>query len=395
MKNKWTTFFLGRVLIRLEGRGIERLLNKFTQAGISTWNIKRKKSGAVYFFIALPDLHKVRKAVRNSDCTISFKRGEGVPFLWKRALQNSGFLVGILFFFLVAGILSNITWGIQVEGADPETEHQIRKELATLGVKVGTPHIFSDRPNMIQKKLTEKIDNITWIGVELKGTTYQFQVVQKTEPKQQVEKSPGHLVASKKAVISHMFVERGKPMVKINQFVDKGQLLVSGAIGKEEEEMMVVAEGKVWGKTWYKTTVEFPLDSSLRVFTGKEKKKHALVFGKFSLPVWGFGKADYTQSETEIEKHDLFFLGWKLPFDYAEITTREKENYQRSLSEEEAIAAAKKFAREDIKKHIPVDAKIDEEYILQEKVENGKVKLTINFQVIENIAEEKPIIQGD
>src|SRR5690606_40667427 len=89
----------------------------------------------------------------------------------------------------------------------------------------------------------------------LKGTTYQFQVVQKTEPKQQVEKSPGHLVASKKAVISHMFVERGKPMVKINQFVDKGQLLVSGAIGKEEEEMMVVAEGKVWGKTWYKTTV--------------------------------------------------------------------------------------------------------------------------------------------
>jgi len=32
---------------------------------------------------------------------------------------------------------------------------------------------------------------------------------------------------------------------------------------------------------------------------------------------------------------------------------------------------------------------------LQQEVDNGKVKLSINFQVIENIAEERPIIQGD
>ena len=45
--------------------------------------------------------------------------------------------------------------------------------------------------------------------------------------------------------------------------------------------------------------------------------------------------------------------------------------------------------------NIPEDARVDEEYILHEEVENGKVKLSVNFQVIENIAEEKAIIQGE
>ena len=66
-----------------------------------------------------------------------------------------------------------------------------------------------------------------------------------------------------------------------------------------------------------------------------------------------------------------------------------------NLNEGRSIEAAKELARRDLKMNIPEDAHVDEEYILHEEVENGKVKLSINFQVIENIAEEKAIIQGD
>jgi similar to stage IV sporulation protein len=88
-------------------------------------------------------------------------------------------------------------------------------------------------------------------------------------------------------------------------------------------------------------------------------------------------------------------LGRELPISYVEKVIREKESFRRLLSKEEAVQAAMELAREDVKKNIPTDAKIDEEILLHEKVENGKVKLTIHFQVIENIAKEKPITRGD
>ncbi|MCJ7841842.1 sporulation protein YqfD [Lederbergia sp. NSJ-179] len=395
MKNQWITFLTGRVLVKATGQGMERLLNRLARSGISIWNVKRDHQGTVFFYITWPDLQKLRHVARKADCSLYFIRGEGMPFLWKRTLKNSGFLIGILLFFALILFLSNITWGIQIKGADPETEHKIRKELTDLGIVTGSMHLFAEKPDIIQKKLTEKIDNITWVGVELKGTTYHFQVVQKTEPEGTEQASPRHLVANKKAVIARMFVEKGKALVKRDQFVEKGQILVSGEIGQEEKPLRVIAKGEVWGYTWYNTKVTFPLDTPLQVLNGKEMRKYSLKMGKLHLPIWGFSKIPFSKYETEVENRDLFFLGKKLPIQYSKKTIREKEEIQRNLNEKEALEAAKELARRDVKMKIPPDAQIDKEIILQDKVEHGKVTLSINFQVIENIAIEKPIIQGD
>lgn len=90
--------------------------------------------------------------------------------------------------------------------------------------------IFTEKK---QQQIQTKIDAITWVGVELNGTTFHFQVVEKNEPDKVEYYNPRHLVAKKKAVISKMFVEEGQPMVTINDYVKKGDLLVSGFIGQE------------------------------------------------------------------------------------------------------------------------------------------------------------------
>ncbi|MER2140433.1 MAG: stage IV sporulation protein, partial [Priestia megaterium] len=41
------------------------------------------------------------------------------------------------------------------------------------------------------------------------------------------------------------------------------------------------------------------------------------------------------------------------------------------------------------------DAKIKGEKVLHQEQDNGKVRLSIHYQVIENIANTQPIIQGD
>ncbi|MDQ7864115.1 sporulation protein YqfD [Peribacillus frigoritolerans] len=46
---------------------------------------------------------------------------------------------------------------------------------------------FVDDVDTIQRKLSDRIGALTWVGVELKGTTYHFRVVEKRQPKE-VEK---------------------------------------------------------------------------------------------------------------------------------------------------------------------------------------------------------------
>ncbi|WP_163101902.1 sporulation protein YqfD [Peribacillus alkalitolerans] len=395
MKNHWINFFSGYVQVKALGIGIERFINEMVRRNIPIWNVKRVGNEIVIFYISLKDIHKLRAIVRKSDCKVTFKQRKGAPFLTKRLLKNSGFLLGFISFLLSLFILSNMVWGIEIKGAKPETEYQIKQELDKMGVEIGKIQFFLDDVETIQRKLSDRIGAITWIGVELKGTTYHFEVVEKKQPKEAAKISRQHLVASKKAIIRKLFVEKGQAVVSINDYVQKGQLLVSGIYGNEKNPEIVSAKGEIMGETWYKTSIEVPLKSTFSVFSGKEQTKHYITIYGFEVPVWGFKKVDYPQFETDVTVKPFSFLKWKLPISYSKKVIRDKEEVTREYKKDEAIKQGIRMAKQDLSKVIPSDAKIIGEKILHESIDNGKVNLLIHYQVIENIAIGQPIIQGD
>lgn len=395
MNNRWIEFIFGEVIVKVSGRGVERFLNVMTRNELHIWNVKRHGTETVTFKMRLQDALKIRQFASKGECEISFLQRNGVPFLIKRIFKNSGFLIGAFLFFFIILMLSNVIWGINIKGAKPATEYKIRKELDKMGVKVGRFQFLTADVESIQKKLTDDVGAITWVGVELKGTTYQLQVVEKKQPKEPKPLSPRNLVAAKKATIVKMEIEKGQSVVDKNEQVVPGQILVSGLIGKEGEEIPVAATGKVWGETWYKSHVELPLKTTFNVFSGKEELKYALRIGDINIPIWGFGKSKFKESETETSKKSFYFLNWKLPFSFASTTIREREKITREYNKGEAEKIALDMAKKDIKNNLNEDAKIIDAKILHNTIENGKVILDIHFIVIENIAKEQPIIQGD
>ncbi|WP_043933920.1 sporulation protein YqfD [Bacillus sp. EB01] len=395
MKNQWTEFFTGKVTVKLTGKGLERYVNSLIRNGIQIWDVKRKGPEIVLFTIRLQDALELRKHSRNRECKITFVRKGGFPFLFKRLLRNSGFLIGGLLFLFLVMLLSNMVWGIEIKGAQPETEHQIRKELDKMGVKIGRAQFTLDNVEAIQRKLTDRVGAITWVGVELHGTTYQLRVVEKNEPEKPEYFSPRHLVAKKEAIIVNYFIEKGQRLFEQNDHVVPGQLLVSGLIGREGQQEPVASIGEVWGETLYKAYVELPLNSTFQVYNGNEKQKHYLRFGDFNLPVWGFGKAEFKDFETEATETPIKFLKWELPVSYVNKTIREREEVKRIYSREEALNNALDRAEKEIKKRIDEDAIIKGEKVLHQSIANGKVKLSILYTVVENIAIGQPIIQGD
>ncbi|MBL4951355.1 sporulation protein YqfD [Neobacillus sp. OS1-32] len=392
MKNQWIVFLFGRVTVKVTGRGIERFLNVLTRNGILIWNVKRHGANTITFKIKLQDAMKIRHFARKSECRISFLRRSGMPFLLKRMFKNSGFLIGAGMFLVIVFLLSNVIWGIEIKGAKPATEYQIRQELDKMGVKIGKLQFFVDNEEGIQRKLTNNIGALTWVGVELKGTTYHLQVVEKNEPKKQKKLSPRNLVAKKKAIIVRMDIDDGQKKVDVNDFVEPGQLLVSGEIGQEgQKPRLVAAKGEVWGEIWYKSHVELPMKTTFSVYNGKEKRKYSLLFGKLEIPVWGFGKHGFKDYKTEINIHKLHFLKWELPISYVDRTIRESREAVRTYTVKEAEESAIEEARKEIKKKIDEEAIIKDEKILHRDIKNGKVILDIHFKIIENIAVGQPI----
>ncbi|MBP2241670.1 hypothetical protein J2Z40_002242 [Cytobacillus eiseniae] len=395
MNNLWVEFIGGIITVEIRGKGIERLINTFTRNGILIWHVKRHGTESVTIKMRLKDVHKIRPIIRGSECKVTFLRRTGIPFLFKRLIKNSGFIIGAAAFLLVIFLLSNMVWGIEIKGAGPETEHKIRKELDEIGVEKGKLQFLLENVEGIQRHLSNQIEEITWVGVELKGTTFHFQVVEKNEPEQPEYASPGHLVAKKKGVIVDMFIEEGQPIVSIHDHVKPGQLLVSGEIGKEGKTEIVAAKGEVFAETWYKTDVKYSLKRTFQVFNGNEKQKHFIGIGDWQMPIWGFGKVEYQEFETEYNKKNFRFLKWELPISYTHTTIREREQETKILTNEEAFAAAKVEARNDIRNKLNENDKIKGEKVLHKSVEDGKVILSIHFQIIENIAVAQPLIQGE
>ncbi|TXK90469.1 stage IV sporulation protein, partial [Parageobacillus sp. SY1] len=99
--------------------------------------------------------------------------------------------------------------------------------------------------------------------------------------------------------------------------------------------------------------------------------------------------------EIDQQKRPLRFWKWDLPIYYERVIFREKEEVERNYTWEEAFAKAKELAREELKAKLPEDASIKGEKVLHQTKENGKVRVELHYQVIENIAIPQPIVQGD
>lgn len=188
-----------------------------------------------------------------------------------------------------------------------------------------------------------------------------------------------------------MFVENGQAVVEKNDYVEAGQLLVSGEFGPEGKTELVAAKGEVWGETWYKSHVTQPMVTNFKVYNGKEKQQYSILLGKLEVPVWGFGKPEFKKYEKEKDVRKIHFLKWEMPISYINKTFREREDFTRTYTNKEAEQMALELAEKEIKSHLNEDAIIKDEKILQKVIKNGKVILDIHFKIIENIAVGQPI----
>ncbi|WP_284140437.1 sporulation protein YqfD [Virgibacillus sp. LDC-1] len=399
MKHTQGKFLSGYVTILVKGNMPELFFQKCVEQGISVWNVRKKGVDSCVGNVKLSDIHAIKQIKRRGNYRISFIGRKGFPFLFHRFIKRKEVLFGLLIGIFAIIFLSNIIWKVDINGLPKEIEEKVVKQLESYGIHQGAWTLSLGTPSDIQKKLMRDVPELLWIGVQKKGTTFQLEGVEKLIVKEDKVKGPRHLVATKKGTIKKMYISKGVPQVAVNDFVKPGDVLVSGVLNQSEEnnkekdknKVFVASEGQVIANTWYEVAVSIPLEAKYEVLTGKQEKRYYMGINDFQVPIWGFKTPEYADIFVEQNENPIYFLKWKLPFQFIESSISEKTYHTTKRTKEEAIQIGIEQAKQELVYELGPDAKVISEKVLHVTTERGKVNLELYLTVEEDIVKEVPI----
>lgn len=391
MKNG-VSWFQGYLVLCVRGRRLERFLNRVVGGGIHVWDIHRTGEEA-YMSVPLGSFFALRPFLRETGCRVHVVRRVGLPFALRKLRTRFMFGVGIVLFVLGVYMLSQVVWRVEVVGNERIPAFQIQEMAARAGVKPGAFTFQIPEPKEMQRRLLLDMPDVSWVGFEMKGTTAIIRVVEKVMPTPRDTAGPRHIIATKKAIVHSIFAEAGRPLVRPQSWVRKGDILISGALGNEEQTQLVAARGTVEGETWYESEVTVPLTQQHPVLTGESYTSRYLMLGTYQVKIQGFDVPEYKQS-VKNENTDWIHAGdYIFPLGMKTEVVRQNESITSTLTNKEAREIGKKYARETLLKSLKKGAYIKTEKVLHENQENGKVYMKLHFVVVEDIAAEQPITE--
>ena len=150
-------------------------------------------------------------------------------------LKYKDYFLSSIIGLLMIIILSNITFKIDIIHNDKDVRQLIKNELKNNNIKelYKTP---SYKKRLLVKKriLKENKDKIEWLEIEVKGSKIIVKVTERRINKTQKELHPRHIVAKKSAILKKIVAEDGMILKKKNDYVEKGETVISGDILKDE-----------------------------------------------------------------------------------------------------------------------------------------------------------------
>ncbi|SFS82074.1 sporulation protein YqfD [Marininema halotolerans] len=406
-QNHWRQSLKGSLHIELQGEHLADFINKATNAGLDLSRIQWLEEKKISLTLPIADFYRLRPFLRSTKTKVRIRSKLGFPFWIARVKKRHFFLTGFGLFLVIIFFLSSLVWSVEVEGNEMIPTGEILASLQEEGVYVGQMKSRIPDTSEIQHRLTDKIPRLSWVGFRIEGTRAILTVVEKkrvTEEEQTGEQGRVNLIAKRSGLISDIQIERGHPVVDVNDIVKKGQLIVSGRYGDNENnsgegvpsaDKIVGAKGKVLGEVWYESEVTVPMMQKRKVYTGvRERATHPYLAGRVvRLPFFSNdleGEVEFIQ-----QIRPIHLWKWNLPFGWVNEEQLAMKWVNRKLSVKDAIQVGKEQARAEILSRLGEDGRILEEKILHPSEQNGKVVMKIHFTVIENIASPQPISQGE
>lgn len=383
--NDWLDRFKTTIEIKAKGKNIERFIKRLISLDIELLEIKYIKYNEIIVKIFETDLEQIEQVKTIYD--IELINYYGLKKYMDIIKKNKLIILTIIFSFGFILYLSNTIFSIDVIHNDKNIRELILNELKENDIKIYSNVKNYKYINKVKQKILNKYkDKIEWLEIENSGTKYIVRLEERKINNIENTSTPRNLVASKNALIISVEASSGEIIRNKNDYVRKGDIIVTGDIKLNETvKNKVSALGKVYGEVWYKVVVEYPLKYNEEKITNDVKNTYSIKFlnNKISL---------YNKYFTT--KESILYQDKVIPFIILKEKKNKVVNIEQTLTKDEAINKAIDVSTEKMKSKLS-----DNEYIIDTKklkveANESKIILELFFTVCEDITDYS-LIEGE
>lgn len=267
----------GIITIEIQSLIPEKFINILWKNGVHVKNIRKLSITSMVMDINLSDYDNIEDAAKRTDTKIRIINRSGIAFYIIKLRKRITMVIGVAIFAGIIFYLSTFIWNIDINSEHNLAPYEIRQQLLSLGIK---PGISKRDINVyeIEDKLIKNNDSIMWVKARIEGSSLKISAEESQPPPSIIpEDSPCNLIASKDSQVVRVYTSAGTAIVKKNDLVKKGQLLVKGEQGKDGMTYQVHAKGDVIGKTFYEESKTVKISGTKKNRTGNFIENHYIV----------------------------------------------------------------------------------------------------------------------
>ena len=356
------------VLIKIEDVSSYKLLKRLNEQKI---NVKKiiYSSNTTYLKVSYQDYQKIVKK-------LPFFEPEIVEYYGllniKKTFKNYYIIIiSMMLSFLIVFFSSNLIVDVMVIHENEDLKELIINDLYDYGIKKFTMQKSFKQITNIKKKIKNKhLDKIEWLEIRKSGMRYIVDIEERIINDTQKEKNYCHVIATKDGLIKRINVYDGEGVVSFNDYVKKGDILISGDVKLNDNVVShSCASGDVYAEVWYTVNVKVPLKYYENKFTGKKRNNYIINFNGIDYKIFNDRLKDYESSKKKI--FDL--LGVKIYLEKDE----EIEKKALKYTEKEALEKGLLLAKEKILLKLKRDDLIIDEKILQNRLIDSTMDIDI------------------
>ena len=373
------------VNISIVGKNPKLFIKRYVLNQISFEDFKEVSHKHVTIKISYDDYLKLLS--KNKTYEIYINQKYGIVKYTSYIKENYTFVISLIIGFLFSFLISNTILEIDVIHSNSSLRNLIYDELKDNNISCFRfiPS-FKKRKKIINKIVNDNKDKIEWLEIERYGSKLTIKVTERKLNKEKEDDKPRHIVAKKDGVIMKIEASNGVILKKKNDYVSKGETIVSGDIIKDETvKGQVRAVGCVYAEVWYLVTIEYPLNYEEVIYLNDVKQNIIVSFMKKEVSLRKNYATNYLEHKNVLIKEKIF------PFSVRMEKQRKTKVKKEKLGTKEAIKKATKLAENKISVNLK-----DDEYIISKKTLNfkqnkSKIEIGVFFKVYENITDFKDV----
>ena len=253
---------------------------------------------------------------------------EGFIKLIKKINFNKYLFIFIFIGLIIIIFLSRITFSIDIITNDNNMKEVLLDELNSNGLKLyGFKKNYNDLQRIKSNILEKYRDKIDWIEIENIGTKYIVRYEPRINNPINDNNKFKNIVARKNAIIYSLDINSGQIIRNRNDYVKKGDIIVSGYISLNDTiKDTVISKGTVLGEVWYMVTITYPLKYKEEIVTGNNKNVYVFKFLNKNIELFNFKHFKFKSIESNIIfKNNILPISFEKQYQ-KELKVKEEDN---------------------------------------------------------------------